>query len=73
MPTPKYDPYRKDWKLEDPAPAGRPSTRAANLVYAGPASGAAAVPTFRTLVAADLPAAGSTAADYAPTMLMMGA
>lgn len=33
----------------------------ANLVYAGPASGAAALPTFRAEVAADLPAAtGST-------------
>jgi hypothetical protein len=32
------------------------ATRAANLVLAGPASGAAAAPTFRALVAADLPA-----------------
>ena len=31
------------------------ATRAANLVFAGPASGAAAAPTFRALVAADLP------------------
>ncbi len=31
--------------------------QAANLVWAGPASGAAAAPTFRALVAADLPAA----------------
>lgn len=32
------------------------ATRAANLVFAGPTSGAAAAPTFRALVAADLPA-----------------
>lgn len=31
------------------------AVQAANLVYAGPTSGAAAVPTFRALVAADLP------------------
>lgn len=31
------------------------ATQSANLVYAGPSSGAAAAPTFRTLVAADLP------------------
>jgi hypothetical protein len=33
-------------------------TKAANLVLAGPATGAAAVPTFRALVAADVPAVG---------------
>jgi len=33
-------------------------TKAANLVLAGPATGAAAVPTFRALVAADVPASG---------------
>lgn len=32
------------------------ATQAANLVYAGPASGAAGVPTFRALVTTDLPA-----------------
>lgn len=32
------------------------ATQAANLVFAGPASGAASAPTFRTLTAADLPA-----------------
>ena len=42
-------------------PAGGPiivtfNTQSANLVFAGPASGAAAVPTFRSLVVADLPA-----------------
>jgi hypothetical protein len=31
-------------------------TQAANLVFAGPASGAAAAPTFRSLVALDIPA-----------------
>lgn len=31
------------------------SAQAANLVYAGPATGAAAVPTFRALVLADIP------------------
>lgn len=34
-------------------------TQAANLVYAGPTSGAAAIPTFRALVAADLPASAT--------------
>jgi hypothetical protein len=32
----------------------------ANLVYAGPSSGGAAAPTFRALVAADLPSGGGT-------------
>lgn len=32
------------------------NTQSANVVFAGPASGAAATPTFRSLVAADLPA-----------------
>lgn len=36
-------------------------TQVANRVMAGPASGAAAVPTFRALVAADLPAATEAA------------
>lgn len=31
------------------------STQAANLVFAGPTSGGAATPTFRAIVAADLP------------------
>lgn len=35
--------------------AGNPSPQSANTVYAGPASGAAALPAFRALVAADLP------------------
>ena len=33
------------------------ATQAANLVWAGPTTGAAATPTFRALVAADIPAA----------------
>jgi hypothetical protein len=37
------------------------STQTANLVYAGPSSGSAAAPTFRALVAADLPAISLTA------------
>jgi Repeat of unknown function (DUF5907) len=37
------------------------ATQAANVVYAGPSSGSAVVPTFRSLVAADLPAATSAA------------
>jgi hypothetical protein len=39
------------------------ATQNANLVWAGPASGAAATPTFRSLVAADIP---SLAALYQP-------
>ncbi len=37
------------------------ANQSANLVYAGPSSGAAAAPTFRGLVGADLPAATTTA------------
>lgn len=36
------------------------ATQGANLIEAGPASGAAAVPTYRALVAADLPAVGDS-------------
>jgi hypothetical protein len=36
----------------------------ANLVFAGPATGAAAAPGFRALVNADLPASGVSAATY---------
>ncbi len=36
------------------------NTQTANLVFAGPASGVPAVPTFRALVAADLPASTTT-------------
>jgi hypothetical protein len=37
------------------------TTQTANTVFAGPASGAATTPTFRALVAADLPSLNSTA------------
>lgn len=40
------------------------ATESANTVYAGPASGAAAQPTFRDLVTADFPASGVAAATY---------
>ena len=44
------------------------TTRNPNVVLAGPASGtAAAAPTFRTLVVADLPASGATAGSYGPS------
>jgi hypothetical protein len=39
----------------------------ANVVYAGPAAGAAAPTTFRSLVNADLPASGVTANTYGST------
>lgn len=40
------------------------SDQAANVVYAGPASGPDASTSFRTLVNADLPASGAAAATY---------
>lgn len=40
------------------------TTRAANVVLAGPTTGAAAAPTFRALVAADLPNTTVTAGSY---------
>lgn len=40
------------------------ATQSANLVFAGPSSGSAAAPTFRSLVAADLPATAVTAGSY---------
>jgi hypothetical protein len=40
------------------------ATRAANVVLTGPASGAAAAPTFRALLAADLPATAVAAGSY---------
>ena len=43
------------------------SNQAANLVYAGPAAGAAAPTVFRSLVNADLPASGVTASTYGST------
>lgn len=38
----------------------------ANVVFAGPSSGAAAAPTFRTLVGADVPVFGASGANHAP-------
>ena len=40
--------------------AGTLATQTANLVWAGPSSGSAAAPAFRTLVGADLPAPGAS-------------
>jgi hypothetical protein len=39
-------------------------TQTANTVFAGPVSGSAAAPTFRSLVTADFPASGVTAGSY---------
>lgn len=43
---------------------GTLATQNANIIWAGPSTGAAATPTFRSLVAADLPATAVTAASY---------
>ena len=43
---------------------GTLATQNANIIWAGPSTGAAASPTFRSLVAADLPATAVTAASY---------
>ena len=40
------------------------ATETANTVWAGPTTGAAAAPTFRALVNADLPTSGVVAGDY---------
>lgn len=45
----------------------------ANLVYAGPSTGSAAAPSFRSLVAADLPASGVTAGTYAAAKVTVAA
>ena len=39
------------------------ATQTANTVWAGPTTGAAAQPTFRALVAADIPTSGMGSAD----------
>lgn len=49
------------------------ATQLANLVFAGPTSGGAAVPTFRGLVAADLPAGGGTVTSVAATLAVPAA
>lgn len=47
------------------------TTETANTVLAGPSSGAAAVPTYRALVAADIPApAGDVTGTYAATTVV---
>ncbi|MGI8952289.1 MAG: beta strand repeat-containing protein [Chitinophagaceae bacterium] len=40
------------------------NNQSANTVFAGPASGVASIPTFRTLVAADLPAGTGTVTSF---------
>lgn len=40
------------------------ANQSANLLFAGPTSGGAAAPTFRAVVAADIPASGVSAAAY---------
>jgi hypothetical protein len=40
------------------------NTQSANLVFAGPSSGSAAAPTFRALVAADIPGGGGSTVFY---------
>lgn len=45
------------------------ATQTANTVFAGPASGAAAAPTFRVLTTADIPAASVTAQAATPVTL----
>lgn len=47
---------------------GTLATQTANTVWAGPSSGAAAAPTFRAMVSADLPAGTGTVTSVALTM-----
>ena len=49
-----------DAKISGPIGVSKLGDQAANLVLAGPATGVAAAPTFRTLTAADLPKASAT-------------
>ena len=48
------------------------ATEAANTVFAGPSTGAAAAPTFRTLVTADMPAGTGTVTSVAHTLTVPG-
>jgi len=48
-----YDAITNTWIV--PATAGTGGIESANTVYAGPATGSPAIPTFRALTAADLP------------------
>lgn len=52
---------------------GTLATQTANFVFAGPTTGAAAAPTFRSLVAADLPATAVTPGSYTHTSLTVDA
>lgn len=45
------------------------ATELANLVFAGPSSGGAAIPAFRSLVAADLPGAGGAWTSFTPSLI----
>ena len=48
------------------------TSTSANFVFAGPTSGAAAAPTWRALVAADVPVAGSLSSTYASGQILYG-
>jgi hypothetical protein len=52
-----------------PALSFTAATKAANLVFAGPSTGSAAAPTFRSLVAADLPTVPTTKGGLGLTTL----
>lgn len=47
-------------------------TRAANLIFSGPATGSAATPTFRALVTADMPSGTGTVTSIATTSPITG-
>jgi hypothetical protein len=48
------------------------TSTSANFVFAGPTTGAAAAPTWRALVAADVPVAGSLSTTYASGQILYG-
>ena len=48
------------------------TSTSANYVFAGPTTGAAAAPTWRALVAADVPVAGSLSTTYASGQILYG-
>ncbi len=49
------------------------ATQSANMLWAGPTTGSAAVPTFRAMVAADLPSTAVTPGSYTNTNLTVDA